>query len=366
MGRPASSPAGTLIPPVRRRTPGERALQVLGWVSALAVLSAVGYLLRFLLLPLAVALVLTYVMGPAVDHLENRGLPRWVAVSICFTLLLGGLATLVVGTLPSLEAWLEEAPQPGQRSAFELQLEQRLGEWQAGLSRRYRQLDWAVPFSRLHHFLQAQRRTLVEELPAMALNALSQAGSVLLALVMAYFVLLDGARMKKAVVAWVPNRHFENALVMLHRVDRQISSYLIGTAAESALVTVLLAVPLYLLKMPNAFLFAVIFGAANVIPFAGPFIGAAAGVFYSLLDPSAPSIGALVLVYTLVHGVDAMFINPWVLGKTLDMHPLTVIVGISVGGALGGVVGMLAIIPAIAVTKAIASTVVEGMRNGAA
>ena len=71
----------------------------------------------------------------------------------------------------------------------------------------------------------------------------------------------------------------------------------------------------------------------------------------------------LAVVYGVVHLVDAMFISPLVMGKSLDMHPLTVIVGIAIGGTLGGILGMLAIIPLIAVGKAIATTVAEGLRN---
>lgn len=365
MSAPGSFPAGTLIPPRRRLSLGEKVVQAIVFALAAACVLAVCWLLRFLLVPVVVAFLFTYVMGPLADRLENRGLSRSLSVTVVFGLLLGGLATVAVGVWPSIESWLEQAPQEGERSAFEVQLEQRLDGWQGALSARYKQIDWHAAFEKLRHVLQGQRKSLVEGLPAMALGLLSHAGSVVLALIIAFFVMLDGAAMKRAVVSLVPNRHFENVLVMLDRVDRQISSYLIGTAVENVLVTIIVAIPLYVLGMPNAFLFALIFGLANVIPFAGPFIGASAGLFFSLLDPNAPSIGALVAVYVVVHLVDAMVINPIVMGKSLDMHPMTVIVGISVGGTLGGVVGMLVIIPLIAIAKAIASTVAEGVRNAA-
>ncbi|MBM4783379.1 MAG: AI-2E family transporter [Archangiaceae bacterium] len=365
MNAPGSLPAGTLIPPLKRLTLGEKVVQAIVIAMAIAAVIGVGWVLRFLIVPVIVALIFTYVVGPLADMLENRGLSRSRAVAICFGVLLGGLALIVAGVWPSLESWLEQAPQPGERSAFELQLEERLDGWQTSLSARYKQVDWHAAFEKLRHFLQTQRKSLMEGLPTMALGILSQAGSVVLALIIAFFLLLDGTAMKRAVVSFVPNRHFENALVMIDRVDRQIASYLIGTAVENLLVTVLVAIPLWLAGMPNAFLFAVLFGLANVIPFAGPFIGASAGIFFSLLDPNAPSIGVLVAIYVIVHLIDAMVISPVVMGKSLDMHPMTVIVGISVGGTLGGVVGMLAIIPLIAVAKAIASTVAEGIKNAA-
>lgn len=365
MSGPISPPRRSLIPPKEQRALGERVVNAFVVMACLALAGGVAWVLRFMVIPVVGALLLVYVLSPIADRLENRGLKRSGAVMVCFGILALGLVGLIIGTLPSLEAWLKEAPQAGETSAFTVQLEHRLGEWQTALAGRYPGTNWASVFEKIRHFLEKQQKALVEGLPAVALEAASHVGQLGLALVIAFFVLLDGSAMKKAVVALVPNRHFENALLMLHRVDRQISSYLIGTAIENVLVTILVAIPLWILGMPNAFLFAVIFGAANVIPFAGPFIGAFAGLLFSLLDPNAPSLGALVAVYVVVHLVDAMFINPLVMGKSLDMHPMTVIVGIAVGGTLGGVVGMLAIIPLIAIGKAIVSTVVEGVRNAA-
>lgn len=360
---PVSYPAGTLIPPRRQPTLAEKVVQFLVLLGAGALVVAVLWVLRFLALPVVLAMLLTYVMGPLVNHLENRGLSRSRAVGAVVAALLGAVAAAGLAIWPSIETWLMEAPAQGEKSVFELQLERRIDQWQASLASTYHQVDWSKVFGKVREVLQHQRKSLVEGLPALALGALSQSGSVLLGLVIAVFVLIDGWAMKRAVVSLVPNRHFENALIMLDRVDRQIASYLIGTSAESVLVTLLLAVPLWLLGMPNAFLFSVMFGVANVIPFAGPFIGAAAGLLFSMLDPNAPSLGSLVVVYVVVHFVDAGLINPVVMGKSLDMHPLTVIVGIAVGGSLGGILGMLVIIPLIAIAKAIATTVAEGFQN---
>ena len=365
MSAPLSFPPGTLIPPLKHPTLGEKVVNAVVLALAAGALLCVAWLLRFMVLPLVFALLATYVLGPVVDRLENRGLSRMTAVMLCGGVIVLALVALGFGVWPSLESWLQEKPQSGEQSAFQLQLEKRLGEWQGALTSRYPNVDWGKAFGKLTHVLDDQQRSLVEGLPAMALGVLSHAGSVGLAVIIAFFVLLDGAAMKRAVLRRVPNRHFEYAMLMLDRVDRQISSYLIGTAVENLLVAVLMSLALWALGMPNALVFGILFGVANVIPFAGPFIGAAAGMLFSLLDPSAPSLGVLAVAYFVVHMVDAMLINPMVMGKSLDMHPLTVIVGIFVGGTLGGVLGMLAIIPLIAVVRAIVVTVAEGVRNAA-
>jgi predicted PurR-regulated permease PerM len=61
--------------------------------------------------------------------------------------------------------------------------------------------------------------------------------------------------------------------------------------------------------------------------------------------------------------LDAMLINPMVVGKNLNLHPLTIIVGISIGGSLAGILGMLVSIPFIAIGKAIINTVWDAVRR---
>ena len=76
------------------------------------------------------------------------------------------------------------------------------------------------------------------------------------------------------------------------------------------------------------------------------------------------SIGVLALIYTVIHFIDAMVIAPWVMGKSVDLHPMVIIVGLAIGGTLGGLLGMLLAIPLLAVAKAVIGTIVDAARLG--
>ena len=355
-----------------RATPHRSGTALSTWllrVFALAlVLTAVGllvYVLRFLIAPVVLGLLMSYFLRPLVNMVEDRGVPRGAAVLLWFGVLVSTCVVMAMVLWPSLEGWLSGAPGGSQKGAFELELQRRLEEWALMGNRAYPALDWQEVFFKARDALEQQRAAMMAALPAMALALLSNAGTLLLAPVIGLFLLLDGAGMRKAVVAWVPNRYFEPVLVTLHKVDRQIAAYLKGAASESALVTVLLSTVLAVAGMPSALLFGCIYGVLNVIPLAGPLMGAGAGVLFSLLDPAAPGVGTLLLCYGGVYVVDAAFINPLVVGKTLNLHPLTIILGISVGGSLGGVLGMLAVVPVVAISKAVASTIAAEVRHHA-
>lgn len=353
-------------PLVPRETPLTLAQKVVRAVVVLAVAAVVGGLvltLSFLITPVALAFVGFYVLGPVVNFLESRRLPRWTAVLLCFAVGISIAVGIGLVVWPSLEAWLQQKPSQGEKSVFEIQLANRLVEWEHALRRTYPKIEWHALFDRLRALLEGQRKRLMETLPLLALGLLSNAGTFLLAPIITLFLLLDGAAMHRRVISWVPNRYFEMVLVLLHRVDRQISAYLRGAASESALVAILLSGALAAVGMPNAALFGCIYGVANVIPLLGPLLGAGAGLLYAMMDPTAPALGVLAACYGGTYVVDAMLINPMVVGKNLNLHPLTIIVGISIGGALGGVVGMLVSIPTIAVCKAVIWTLFEGLRS---
>lgn len=364
----APQPAdGRLVPVEAAASLGQQVARAVVVALILGAVGLVVWKLSFLITPLALAILGFYVLSPLVNVIENRGLPRWAGVLIVFV---GGLLILVgvgMALWPSLERWLQQKPsQAGEKSVFEIQLQLRLDGWEKALAAKYRLIDWHQVFLNIHRFLERQRVGLMETLPSLALNAASSAGTFILAPIITLFLLIDGSAMHKAVVAQVPNRHFETVLQLIHRVDRQIAAYLRGAASESALVAALLAGVLWLAGMPSALLFAVIYGVANVIPLVGPLMGAGAGLLYALLDPNAPALGVLAACYGGVYVVDAMLINPMVVGKNLNLHPLTIIVGISVGGSLAGILGMLVSIPLIAVSKAIITTLWTAFRRSEA
>ncbi len=350
-----------LIPHPAPLPMGHRVVRAAVLVLALGAVVTLGYVLRFLIAPLALAIVGFYCLGPLVNGLENRGLPRWAAVALCFVALFTLLGVLLAALWPSLRDWLAMQPSPSDGpNAFEV----RLSEWEAAGRGRFPKLDWAALFTRLRAFLDEQRKHLTETLPGSMVAIASNAGIFVLAPIITLFLLLDGARMHRAVVSLLPNRYFETSLLLLHRVDRQIAGYLRGAASECALVTLLLTCVLWAVGMPSPLLFAALYGVLNLIPLLGPLLGTGAALLYALMDPQAPPLSVLLAAFGSVYLVDAMFINPMVIGKNLNLHPLTVILGVSIGGALGDVPGMLASVPLIAISKAIALTLWDAHRRG--
>jgi predicted PurR-regulated permease PerM len=187
-------------------------------------------------------------------------------------------------------------------------------------------------------------------------------------------LLFDNGKLKKSLVRAVPNRYFELTLTILENINEALGRYLRGTSIECFLVGTSFTLCLFLvgLDMQWAATIGIIAGLANAIPFLGPGIGLLVGVLYAIMaedvSPVLPFIDgenlllAIIVVVVIVQLADNALFQPYVLGSAVDLHPLTVILGVTGGAVIFGFAGMLFAIPVIMVVKVIVSTMFRQFR----
>lgn len=200
------------------------------------------------------------------------------------------------------------------------------------------------------------------------LGVVNMASLWLITPVMFLFFLLDQGQMRRGFMNLVPNTYFEMVLTVMDNVDRAIGNYLRGTLIETILMSITVGVLLAVIgfEMGISLLLGLISGIANAIPIFGMFIGIGVCVIYALMMSDVSSILPFVTienlilwtiaVHLLAQGLDNAFFKPFVLGKAVDLHPITVFLGAIVGSVLFGFLGLLFAIPAIVILKEIAVT----------
>jgi predicted PurR-regulated permease PerM len=200
-------------------------------------------------------------------------------------------------------------------------------------------------------------KTFTAELPT-----LITAVSVNLVLVpfIAYFLVRDGRSLKRKIVALVPNRYFEMALVLFYKIDDQIGGYLRGRLIECTLVGLIqlaaMVVASFFVPQPQILVISIVCGVTNLIPYVGPALGAAFGMFIFLGSGAGFASCSLFLgAVVFTHLLDNVVIAPAVLSKNVDLHPLTVVIVLFIGGEWLGVLGLLIAIPVAASLKVIAA-----------
>ncbi len=180
----------------------------------------------------------------------------------------------------------------------------------------------------------------------------------------AFFFLREGRRITHGMIEMVPNGYFEMTLNLLHSINNSIGGYIRGQILAVSVVAVLAGTGLMLIEVPYAWPVGVLAGLANMIPYLGPIIGIAAATIVALATLGGMSmVTKVIIVFAIIQIVDNVLIQPVVIAKSVDLHPLVVLVVVMIGSDLWGIVGMLIAVPATGILKVSTQTIYNGVRG---
>lgn len=182
----------------------------------------------------------------------------------------------------------------------------------------------------------------------------------LLAVVFITFVLLyEKDFLQNKIIALIPNQYFEISIAAVHKIERLFSNYLLGLLFQMFAIFSIAALGLTFMGINYAPTIAVFAAFANLIPYAGPLLGAIFGMVVSLststiLLDSNDYILILVKVasvFAVVQLIDNMILQPLIFSKSVKAHPLEIFVVIFAGATLAQIPGMIAAIPVYTVLR---------------
>jgi predicted PurR-regulated permease PerM len=334
-------------------TPRARAT-ILWVVAGIALLLL--WQLRGLVVPLIWAGLTAYLLNPVVVWLARRtGLARRVWAVGVFLGLLGLIA---------LGAWLIIPEMSAQVEGFSRELPSHAREAGRLLGQDSLQLlGVTVDLAASDEAIRQRLAELGVELGRVAVPValpyvLDGLFKLLLYLVSTFFLMFDAHRIGATVSHFTPPGARTELGPWLQRVDRLLGAYIRGQAVLFALMTLACYVVLTALDVRFAPLLAVFSGFVLLIPYIGPYIAGGAATLVALTQGYAPYgwspvVLAMVvaLAYTVLRQLEANFVMPFLIGKLVDLHPLTVMFVVLAGAALGGVLGLLIAVPVATTIK---------------
>lgn len=318
-----------------------RSAQTLLVLALVVIVAYVLITLRLVVVPLLVSLLLSAALAPVVELLHRAGLPRGLAVAVTLLTVLGLLAGVF---------WLVG---DAVASQFD-QLRQ-------GVTEGITQLQTFVtegPFN----VSQEQVDDAVAQLTAAAQGAQVRSGAitgatllaqiltgVVLALVLLFFLLKDGRLMWDFAKEQVPQRVHHKMDAVGERSVHVLGGYVRGTATVALVDAVLIGTGLVILGVPLAFPLALITFVGAFIPIIG---AVAAGAFAALITlVSNGPVDALIVVgiVILVNQLEGNVLAPFLLGRSISLHPLAVLLALTAGTIVAGVIGAILAVPFAAV-----------------
>lgn len=169
---------------------------------------------------------------------------------------------------------------------------------------------------------------------------------------LAFYILKDFKLIEKSVITFVPKSHRKSMIRLLLDIDFALGNYIRGQLLVAAIVGVLAYLGYWLIGMPYALLLAGIVAIFNIVPYLGPFFGAAPAILMAA-TVSWKMVLYVAIVNTVVQILEGNVVSPQVVGRTLHMHPLSIILALLIGGELAGIVGLILAVPCFAVLKVI-------------
>ena len=178
-----------------------------------------------------------------------------------------------------------------------------------------------------------------------------------------FFLLRDYRNMRNRIIGWLPNSAFELGWLIYHAVARQLQQYLRGVMMQSGIVAAFASLGFYIGGVDMALLFGVLTGLFNLIPYVGPPLAMIPPILVTLGAPEIDSMAliSIPIVVLAAQLLDNLVIVPTLIANTVNLHPLVVLLGIIIFGAVFGFVGMLIAIPAMAVSKIVFTSLVFGL-----
>lgn len=319
---------------------GVVAWAVLGIAAAFVLAALLVAQLRLVVVPLVIALFPAALLTPVVDRLRGRGVPSALAslvVLLGFLVglfgVLGAIGWLVAGELGQVLDTLESSYddiRKWARDTFDASLpplddlRQTAGEWASG------------------------EQGLQSRATKAAASTLEVASGILFGLLALFFYLKDGDRIAAWFASLFPRSARHDVEQIERRVWHTIGAYFRGQIIIAAVDAIFIGIGLLVLGVPLALPLAVLVFMGGLFPIVGAFIAGGVAVLVALADGGVGLALAVLGVNIVVQQIEGNVLEPLIMGRATELHPLAIITAVTAGGLTLGILGAFLAVPVAA------------------
>jgi predicted PurR-regulated permease PerM len=303
--------------------------------------------LKAVLVPFIIALIISYVLNPIVNLLNHRKVPRTVAVLLIYAVFILTVTVILMNLIPMFVTQLNE-------------LNEHLPEFTMraqSIMITFNQNDFLPESVRMgiNNAIYQAEQQLAEAIAGFINRIGTTLGVVFVAFIipfLAFYMLKDLQLIEKTVLTFVPTNHKRRTIRLVQDIDKALGNYIRGQFLVCIIIGVFAYIGYWLIGAPYPLLLAAVVGIFNIIPYVGPFFGAAPAMILAS-TVSLKMVLLVVVVNMACQMLEGNVVSPQVVGRTLHMHPLLIIFALLVGGEIGGIIGMILAVPTFAVAKVI-------------
>ena len=278
----------------------------------------------------------------------NKGIASLLLVALPILIIAGGLAVLIPPVVKEVTSLVTHLPQTA--SGIQRLLNNTIQH------SPFRNVDMNAYYRQFDHQLAKYAQLVLKGLSSRVGDIIGMVTNVTVVTitvpVMLFYMLKDGSKLAPSVQKWLSPHHAKEVDQLLTKMNDTLSSYISGQVIECLFVGVFTSIGYLIIHQPMALVLGIVAGLCNIIPYIGPYIGIAPALFVSLTMAPTKLIPVIIVVL-IVQQIDGNIVYPNIIGRSLKIHPLTIILLLLAAGHIAGIGGMILCIPAYAVVKTV-------------
>lgn len=304
--------------------------------------------------PVILAFIAYYLLNPVVNILEKIHIKRLWGIIIIIVIFSGLITGALMLTIPTVEqqiidlidnfpAYIEKINDSVQTFVHHSAFESYYNEAR----------DWVetnlgdIPSTMMNSFGDA-----VDGIASFASTITTIVVSLVTFPFVLFFLLKDGERFKTYFLSLFPKKFRNDIMNILHNMDTQVGSYIQGQIFVALCIGVMLLIGYLIIGLEYAIVLAIVAAVTSVVPYLGPIIAITPAIIIAIVT-SPWMLLKLAIVWAIVQFSEGHFISPNVMGKTMKIHPLTIMFVLLIAGKLFGIVGVILGIPGYAIAKVV-------------
>jgi len=308
------------------------------------------YFMRAVLLPLVLALLLSYLLVPVVRVLAKIRIPPFLGAAIVLLALVGGIVYGISRLSEPASGWIEKAPYSLQ------QLKQKLLPLKKPMEKVAQATGEIDKLTEPEAPQVAKPQEVVVKKGALA-EIFTQGpefvASAVVMFILLYFLLAyDGVFLTKIIRIMPRLDDKKRALSIMREIAAQISRYLMTITAINIGLGVAVGTTVHFLGLRNPIMWGVMVAMLNFIPYLGALTGIVCMTLGAVL--SFDSLGYALIIpasYMVIAILEGNFITPMVLGRSLTLNPVIILIALAFWGWMWGISGMILAVPILATFK---------------
>ena len=303
--------------------------------------------------PIFIGWFFAWLLNPIVKKLTDKGMNRLFATIIAYLAMVLMIGLILAFTIPSLGTQISDIVTAVPSIVSDIK------EWINNIFVKISNLSLENLDSVKNTFMgriETIATDIETSLPEMAMNFVSSLasglGKILLSLILGFYLLFDFDKVTAGVISLFPEKSRGEISYLLEKLNDSLYSFISGTLWLSLLLFVVSIIGFSIIGLNAPVLIAFICVITNLIPYIGPYMGAAVAGAIGFAESS--TIGVLTLLFILVvQTIDGNVLQPLVMSKKMNLSPITIILSLLIFEYLFGIFGMIIATPAVALLKII-------------